>query len=130
MEWTAFMFRAAFWADNVPIKCATAKQTSFLPFEIFFPTVPRGAANDFGSVCHDSVDNGAGPFLDYEMIAVKESDNGIRCFFNADDMVRVKKHLLFIHAGEKNHRTPYENGYLSINIKKYVRSRTIKHLCR
>ena len=106
MEWTAFMNRTVFRADNIPVKCATAKQARFLPFEIFFPALATGAADNFGSVCHDPADDNAGPFLDDEMIAVKQGNNRIGRLLNADDMVGIEEHLLFVHTGEKNHGSP------------------------
>ena len=100
------MYSAVFRADNIPIKCTTAKLTRFLSFKIFFSIRYVGTADYFGPVCHDPADDNSGSFLDNEMIVVKQSDNSIGGLFNADDMVRIKIHLLFVHTGEKNHRAP------------------------
>lgn len=118
------MYRAVFGAYYFPIKCATAKQACFLSFEIFFSTVPARPTDDFGPVCHDSADDNAGTFLDDEVVPVEERNDRVGRLFDADDVVRVDVHLLFVHAGQKNHVVTNKYVDFSINSKKAVRSRT------
>lgn len=103
MEWTAFMCRAVFGADYVPVKCATAKLAGLLPIQIFLLTGTAGTPDDFGTVCNNPADNYAGTFHDNEVVPVEESNNRVGRLFDADDMVRIDVHLLFVHTGQKYH---------------------------
>jgi hypothetical protein len=102
-EWTAFMFGAVFRAYYVPVKCAAAKQACFLTLKVFFPVMATGTPDDFGPVCHDPADDNAGSLLDDEVVAIEECNDRVGRLFDADDVVRVDIHLLFVHAGQKYH---------------------------
>lgn len=95
------MYRTVFGTAYIPIECAAAKQACFLSFKIFFPTVSAGPPDDFCPVCHDSADDCAGAFLDDEVVPVEECNDRVGRLFDADDVVGVDVHLLFVHAGQK-----------------------------
>jgi hypothetical protein len=103
MEWAAFMHRAVFWADNIPIKCTAAKQARFLPFGMFSPAKRTGPADNFSPVCNDLADNTTGTLCNDEMVSVEERNNCVRCLFDTDDMIGINVHPLFVHAGQKYH---------------------------
>jgi hypothetical protein len=97
------MVRTFFRADNLPVEGAAAKLTDFLPLKEFLAPKTTGTPDNSGPVGNDPADDGGGPLLDDEMVAVKESDDRIGCFFNADDVIRVEVHHLFVHAGQDYH---------------------------
>jgi len=102
-EWAAFMYRAVFRTDYIPIECTAVKQACFLSFEIFLPTKSAGTADDLGPIRHDPADDGVGAFLDDEVVPVEECNDRIGRLFDADDVVRVDVHLLLVHTCQKYH---------------------------
>jgi hypothetical protein len=104
MEWAAFVVRTFFGADNVPIKCAAAKQACFLSFALLSSAIPTGAPDNSGTICHNPADDSGGTFFYNEVMPVKKCNDRVWCFFNADDVVRVDEHLLPVHTGQKYHK--------------------------
>lgn len=94
------------WTDGFFFNGNTLKQMDALSLKIFFPVWSFAAPHDPGSECHYLADDCAGPFFDNITITVEKRDNGVRGFFNADDVVRVKIHQLFIQACQCNHTGP------------------------
>lgn len=97
------MVGTLFRTDDITVEGAAAKLIDLLPFQVFLAGMPPGATDYPCSVGNDSADNGRCPLFDNEMVAVKEGDDRIWCLLDADDVVGVDVHHLFIHPGQENH---------------------------
>ncbi len=97
------MVRTFFRTDDILIESAAAKPTDFLPFQVFLAGMPAGAADNSGPVGNDSADDDGDALFDDKTVSVKKGNDRIRCFFDANDVVRVDVHHLLVHAGQEYH---------------------------
>ncbi len=81
----------------------TLKLADSLPPKILLMDRSFTTPHDSGPESDYFADDGACTVLDNIMVAVEQSDDGIRGLFNADYVVRIQKHQLSVHTCQCNH---------------------------
>lgn len=106
MQWSGTTTVSGDRKDAVFLNRNAMKFTDSLPLQIFLFIRSFAAAHYPGPEGNNPVDDCAGPFLDNIVIPVEKSDDSIWGFLDADYVVRIKIHQLFVHTCQHDHAIP------------------------